>query len=213
MFFYFSQLLSVFRAVREKCLLRFPAQLIEKLLQGSWHFDPAVVLEGHIECFQHPVKAVGGLGDSFDHMFNLFPGRSMQAREQVQDGFLFLALDGKFLLVQHYSLSPLPVVRHLVVEDRDEGVFHRFDGATSHRGGSRRPRRCSPLSSWHRSASSAPLPMLVSGRKHSPLPGSQSPGPNPFHKWPPLSSLFQWPSARCESRPTAGFESADANGS
>ena len=32
-------------------------------------------------------------------MFNLLPGRAMQARQQVQYRLLVLALDGKFLLI------------------------------------------------------------------------------------------------------------------
>ena len=65
-------------------------------------------------------------------MFHLLPGRAIQTREQIRNRLLIRALDNKFLLIQHNSLFPFSIIRHLVVEDEDKSVFYGLDGATSH---------------------------------------------------------------------------------
>ena len=160
MFLHLSQCLLVLGDIWKERLFRTACCAVEEAFEGTRHLHIFVVLEHSIQVLDQKVKGSFIFSkDGVDMSFDLLPGDSMKARQDIEDGLFALVLEIQLALVKENPLSPFTVVLGLVGEDGNVGVLQEFHSAWSAR------------SSWGTITNRHPCPGSASRRRRSQSPG------------------------------------------
>ena len=123
MFLNFTESLPVLSAVCQQSLVWLPSSVVEEIFQGTRGFNSGVILEGHIKELQGLLKACRIISQLIHPVLDLTPSNSSQTGEEVDGGFLGLALQGHLLTIQCYARTPFSVVLGIIVEQVDKIIL------------------------------------------------------------------------------------------